>query len=236
MEKQTYRKFRKAALSYASFTMAAIALTACAKGFKLVVKSSTGSSAQIITQTTPDNYVAPKIGLNLSYSSSQSIINFVSNHDSTAQTILNDPAFMGPPYIAGKFDLMLLNLDTNQSQSGAKSQIRFQAVISAAKKVELRLESTDAHMTLTMPGGVPTLHGYWLINNGPIVASMGIYAVVTRNFVSTSNPYTLDGTISAVLGDDYETLGNFSVPLCTVVIDSPWLNDPANNCGNGFEL
>lgn len=237
MKRQTYLNIRKTVFMYASVAAMALALPACVKGFKVDVKDSTAGTSQIVTTQTNDNndnYVVPRFEMTLTGESSMSIIKLVTDADPKAQAILDNPKNANSAIqVTGRFDLSLTQLDSNKNDSGLGSTLRFQAMLLAPEKVELRFESkaTEPHLQLiSSAGGLPTLKGYWDIRDGPVRTQLYISAVVSRNYVSLSEPYMLDGTMEIMVGGSNLQLGNFSIPLCSVIDSPAAFNIPDLSC------
>lgn len=241
---------RKAAFLYLSVSVLAMLVTACA-GFKaeliegakdgvsvLTPRGNTGNGGSSGTGGT-DNYVSP--AYNVQITNSMPIINFMASQNPEVMDILNDENFMGPPYIAGRMSLHLQNVSTNSVSGGVGSQLRFQGILSGAAGVEIRMESTDARVTLNLNASQfdYKMQGSWNFPTDHGVVQLEINANPVRNMVATSGAYDLQGNLWARFGNSQaaELLGTFSIPVCAVMTDTSWIRDaqgnvdPAANCG-----
>jgi len=228
---------------YMTVTALAVALTACAKGFKVneIKTPSITQRVEIlggacnVAQVETAPYASPAYDVQLS--NSEPLIHFMVAQNSNIASILNDPKFMGPPSLTAKMAMTLTNLTPgNTVSAGIGSEIRFRGMLSAACGAEVRLESTDALLYLDAPAtGNPKITGAWNMETATGRATLKIEAQITRNeYVSVTSPYEISGTLLGSFANTTtpEILGTFKLPLCAVMSDDDlaWLPEAAASC------
>lgn len=232
---------KKAVALYFSVAALSMSVVACS-GFKAKIEDQKiGGSVQVLTPrdngggSSGDTYIAPIYPIQIN--NATPIIDFMASQNQNVMAILNDPNFMGPPYIAGKMSIILKNLSPNNSVSaGIGSEIRFQGILSGATGVEIRLESTDARLYLDTSSAVlssgPHLTGYWAIPSSAGRVTLAVDAHLVRDYVSTTGNYRFQGTLYGSFGgaEDSQALGTFEIPACAVVTDTSWSQELTLAC------
>lgn len=201
----------------------AIALTACAKGFQEnKIKYTTAPTTGPGSPVAPLN---PTTANTTNQAAVSPLVEAAAEVSPEIKTLISNPANAGKYKVEGVAGFALVNLKSS-GYSGQESVLYINLKVSMGSTVhETLLVSNQAQMLVSAHSHV-TINGHWTLPRGQGKLPIYITLNSTVNVVDLTQ-FRLAGTLLANYDNsDYaETLTQFDVPLCQVIVDPSFLTE-----------